>query len=249
LVAACGSRKGDPHSVHDPDPLGQGLRIRDVQAPGTMNPPSSMSKGATVDVSSVVVTAIDTFDETNDGKSRGTIYLQDEDQALPLSGIATFAPSFQPSNLRLFPGDVVDVRSAYVELTTLGSTVDFTKTCPACFLPQFDHPAMVFRTETTNLPKPVVIDVLDLFDFTKGRKWAGMLVTIQDVLVPAAVASKGRVTYPIAPSQNAPAISNELYDLAANPLPEGATLKSVTGVVTFFFNLKIAPRSGADIVP
>lgn len=243
-VAACGTRKGDPDSTPDPNPLGTGLRIRDVQAPGMM-PPASASRGATVNVSSVVVTAIDTFDETNDGKSRGTIYLQDEDQALPLSGISTFAPSFQPSNLRLFPGDVVDVRSAYVELTTLGTTVMFT--APA-FLPQFDHPAMVFRTETTALPQPVVINVLDLFDFTVGRKWIGMLVTIKDVMIPAPVASKGRITYPISAGQNAPAISNELYDLGKNPLPEGMTAKSITGVVTFFFNLKIAPRSAADIV-
>lgn len=237
--------------MKDPDPLGNGMRIRDVQAPGAM-PPSSANVNATLTVTSAVVTAIDTFDETMDGKSRGTIYLQDEDQALALSGISTFSPTFQPSNLRLFPGDVVDVHGQYVELHKLGTTVDFG----ANFLPQFDKPNIVFRTETTNLPAPVVVAVSDLYNYATGRKWIGMLVTAKDVTVEGATASKGRVTYVIdppngctnCPMASAPAIDNELYDLSATAYGTGTTFKSVTGIVTFFFNLKIAPRSAADLV-
>lgn len=217
------------------------MRIREVQAPGT---PSSPNAGATLTVTSAVVTAIDTFDETKDGKSRDTIYLQDADQAVALSGISLFSPSYQPSNLRLFAGDVVDIHGEYVELHKLGTTVDFG----AAFLPQFAQPNVIFRTETTKLPAPVTIDITDLFDFNKGRRWIGMLVTAKDVTVLAGVASKGRVTYPLSSGQGTPAISNELYDLQANAIADGATLKSITGIVTFFFNLKIAPRSAADIV-
>lgn len=244
-IAACGTPKGDPPSVKEPNPLGDGLRIREVQAPG-MAPPASANAGSTLSVTSAVVTAIDTFDETSDGKSRGTIYFQDADQALPLGGVSAFSPSFQPANLRLFPGDVVDIHGQYVELHTLGTTVNFG----AAFLPQFDKPNVAFRTETTRLPDPVAIDPLDLFDFGKGRRWIGMLVKVTNLQVLAATASKGRVTYPmISAIQNGPAISNELYDLKAGDLADGQTLQSVTGIVTFFFNLKIAPRSAADIVP
>lgn len=253
LLVACGSRKGDPHSVTEPDPLGQGLRIREVQAPGAM-PPSSAMANTTVDVTSAVVTGIDTFDETMDGKSRGTIYLQDQDQAVPLTGISTFSPTFQPSSLRLFPGDVVDIHGSYVELHKLGTTVDFG----AAFLPQFDKPAITFRTETTSLPAPAMIPVEDLFSFNTGRKWIGMLVTATNITIEGATASKGRVTYLIDPPANcpptqcpiagSPAIDNELYDLSATAYGTGTTFKSVTGIVTFFFNLKIAPRSAADLV-
>lgn len=47
-----------------------------------------------------------------------------------------------------------------------------------------------------------------------------------------------------------PAISNELFDLESMtpPLREGAKLRRVVGIITFFFSFKIAPRSAEDIV-
>lgn len=247
-LAACGSRAGDRPVTPDPDPLGDGLRIREVQAPGKA-PPASDLANASVRVTGAVITAVDTFDETRDGKSRGTIYMQDMDQAAPLSGISLFSPSFQPANLRLLAGDVVDVNGQYAEAHTIGSTVNFG----ANFLAQFVQPTVTFRTETTQLPKPVVIDVTDLFDFTKGRKWMGMLVTVKNVQVspPAMNVDKngkatGRVTAPFSGAQNAPAVSNELWDLQENYWSDPP--QSITGIVTFFFNFKIAPRSAADIV-
>jgi len=83
-------------------------------------PPASANAGITQNVSSAVVTAIDTSTRPKDGKSRGTIYLQDEDQTLPLSGVSVFSRPFNRPNLRLFPGDVVDILGKYVELHTLG---------------------------------------------------------------------------------------------------------------------------------
>lgn len=256
-LAACGSG-GDKPVTPNPNPLGDGLRLREVQAPGPM-PPSSALANTTVHVTSAVVTAIDTFDETKDGKSRGTIYLQDLDKAGPLAGISLYSPSFQPANLRLFPGDVVDVDGQYAEAHTIGSTVDFK----ASFLAQLVQPAVTFRTETTRLPAPSVItlsDLMDAFgvsDFSKGRKWMGTLVTIKDLQTygpPVMNVDKnqtptGRVTAALSPDpKNGPMISNELWNLPENYWPDGAQLKSVTGVVTFFFNFKIAPRSADDVV-
>jgi hypothetical protein len=157
-----------------------------------------------------------------------------------------FSPSFQPSNLRLFPGDIVDVNGSYVELHKIGATVDFGSN----FLPQFDRPNLVFRSETTKLPEPVDIDVLDLFDFTKARRWLGMLVRVKNLQMAKGPfrAPSGRVTAAISSAQGSPAISNELFDLKEGAFPDGTILKSVTGICTFFFNFKIAPRSEADIV-
>lgn len=248
FLSACSGGGGDKPAVIEPSSLGDGLRIRTVQNPMD---PSHVMPGGTAHVTSAVVTAIDTFDETNDGKSRGTIYLQDVDKTDPFSGISLFSPSFQPSNLRLFAGDLVDLTGTYVELHTIGTTVDFG----TAFLPQFDHPSLVFRSEAPKMPAPVVINVLDLFDFNVGRKWIGMLVTVKDVPVALGATAgvdkngkpTGRVTASFS-SNKGPQISNELFDMKPGSIPDGAQLKSLTGIVTYFFNLKIAPRSQADIV-
>jgi hypothetical protein len=239
VLAACGTRAGDGPEPYEPNPLGQGLRIREVQDP------ARMLAGSQVAVTSAVVTVIDNFDETKDGRSRGTIYMADADKGGPYGGISSFAPSFVPANLRLFPGDVVDVVGQYVETKTIGTTVDFKEK----FLPQFSMPTIKARTEA-KVPDPVVIDVADLLSFDTGRKWIGTIVTVKDLRVQGTpVDSNGRVTAAItADARNGPAISNELYDIKPGAWPEGTQFKSVTGVVTFFFNLKIAPRSEADLV-
>ena len=239
VVVACSSPAGDAPADYTPNVLGAGMRLRDVQ-----QKPELVSKG--VFVSSAVVTAVDTFDETADGKSRGTIWLQDVDKGGGFAGVSLFSPSFIPANLRLAPGDVVDLNGQYVEQKTIGSTVNFD---PA-FLPQVVKPAVTFRYETKS-PEPVVIPVTDLDNFGTGRKWIGVLVTVQNVVVtgaPTADKTGKRITAAFTSDKNSPAISNELFPLAIDAFPAGTTFKSVTGVVTFFFSLKIAPRSAADLV-
>ena len=233
---ACSTRPGDDPSAANPSVLGPGKRLRDIQQPkaGFVN--------LDVLVTSAVVTAVDNFDETGDGKSRGTIYLQDVDKAGPYAGISLFSPSFQPANLRLAPGDVVDLNGQYVEQQTIGTTVNFA---PA-FLPQLVKPQTTFRYETA-VPKPVEINFDDLNDFNKGRPWIGMLVTIKNVTFEQApVNSKGRRTAGFTSDKSSGALSNELYEF--DDFPSNTTFKSVTGIVTFFFNLKIAPRNAADLV-
>lgn len=239
VAGACTTPAGDSPAPYDASVLGPGMRLRDVQDP------ANGLAGQVVDVTSTVVTAIDNFDETKDGKSRGTVYLQDVDIPGPLAGISLFSPTFVPANLRLAPGDVVDMNGQYVEQQTIGSTVNFAPN----FLPQMAKPTVQQRFET-NLPAPVVIDVTDLDDFSKGRRWLGMLVQVQNVTVahgPSADGS-GRVTAQFNSFVNGAAISNELWDLPAGYFPDNTHFTSITGLVTFFFNLKIAPRSAADLV-
>jgi hypothetical protein len=247
FVAAC-SGKGDPPQDVNPNPLGSGMRLREVQDP------SKGLAGQSVKVTSVVVTAVDNFDETRNGKSRGAIFVQDADIAGPYAGVSMFSPTFVPANLRLAPGDVVDLSGQYVEQTTIGSTVNFAPN----FLPQMNKPQVRASFET-KLPDPVVVPLTDLQTFATARKWIGMLVTVLDVTMPVAPSpsdSTGlRVTAELTSIVGGPAINNELFDLQAwngtntsASFPPGTHFKSVTGIIDFFFNIFIAPRSMADLV-
>jgi hypothetical protein len=224
------------------------MRLRDVQ-----NPANALS-GKNVDITSVVVSTIDTFDETHDGKSIGSVFVQDADIAGPFGGISMYEPAYIPANLRVSPGDVLNLSGEYLEEATIGSTVNFAPN----FLPQMNKPQVELSFELT-VPTPVVINLSDLNTFATGRQWIGMLVQIQNVTVlgaPTADGTTGRVTAAFSNLSDGPEINNELFDLQAwngsntsNSFPAGTTFASITGVVDFFFNLFICPRSEADLVP
>ncbi len=240
-IAACSSGDGDPPSASQPNPLGDGKRVREVVDP-------SLKVTGTVYITGAEVTTVDTFDETKDGKSIGTIYVQDADSSVAFSATSLYSPSFVPGDLRVAPGDVIDLRGPYTELQNIGSAV-FN---PGQVLPQISRPVATFRYETA-LPAPVVIDVNELNDYDKGRKWMNMLVTVKNPSITGAFYTDkaGRVTAPITSdtaNRNAATMSNELYDLKADSIPVGTQLKSLTGIVTWFFSYHIAPRSPADIV-
>ncbi|WP_394820547.1 hypothetical protein [Pendulispora albinea] len=242
LAAACSSEEGDAKTTTTPTVLGDGERIRDV------GDPAARRAGAKVYISGAQVLAIDTFDETKNGSSAGTIYVQDPGSAAPYSGISLYKPAFVPSNLRIAPGDVLDLRGPYVELAKIGGAV-FT---PPGVLPQLDRPTATFRYEAT-LAAPVEIDVNDLNDYTKGRRWLDMLVTVRDVTLATPpsndTSNSGRVTAKLIPGgRDVPTLSNELFDVPAGSIPAGTKLQSLTGIVTWFFSFHIAPRSPDDIV-
>ena len=251
FAAAC-SQGGDPPQQVNPSPLGNGLRLRDVQDPSKNACNGKPCAGQSVNVTSAVVTAVDNFDETQNGKSRGTIFVQDADIAGPYAGVSMFSPTFVPANLRLAPGDVINLSGQYVEQTTIGSTVNFAPD----FLPQMNKPQVTASFET-QLPKPVVVPLSDLDSFATGRKWIGMLVTVEDVTVigPLVSDASGRVSAAFTNTANGVKINNELWDLqvwngsnTANSFATGTHFKSITGIVDFFFNIFIAPRSMADLV-
>jgi hypothetical protein len=251
-LLACSSRTGDPASTPNPSSLGSGSRIRDIGDPTLPNHASFVN--ANVNITGASFLLVDTFDETNNGKSKGTVYLQDVGSTAPYSGMSLYSPTFNPASLRPAPGDVLDLVGQYQESNTIGTTVKF----PAGdVLPQIFKPTVTMRFEY-QVPQPVVIDANDLNDFNKGRQWQSMLVTVQNVTFPDGLSDdgSGRDTAHITSNttQNAGAqISNELFDLAAwnqttNAITKGQTVKSITGVVTWFYNYHIAPRSPDDIV-
>ncbi len=248
-LAACAEGDGDPPAtkVLGP-PVGSGNRIREIADPGIAGRPGP---GAVVNVTGVTVVAVDNFDETKNGRSRGTIYVQDLGGEQPYSGIGLFAPAFVPGDLRVAAGDVLDLRGEYQENKNIGTAV-FPE---GHVLPQLSRPVAQFRYDFTP-PNPVVIDVNDLNDFVgKGRRWIGMLVTVKNVKLDGRLGeNSGRVTGFLTAKgtnpddRNRPTVTNELFDLKPTDVGENQEFASITGIVTYFFNLHIAPRNAADVV-
>jgi hypothetical protein len=195
-----------------------------------------------VDIQRAVVTAIDNYDETRDGKGRGAVYVQDVSSSRPYSGVSLYRPSLLPSSSTPAPGDVFQlVGGQYQENKTIGSTVDFGDK----YLPQIAFATGNFAFEYVP-PPPAAVSVADLSTWESGKAYVGMLVTLSNVTIDAwKNDGKGRVTGALGAGRDAPALSNELMDVEA-ATQRRTTFKSVTGVVTFFFNLKVAPRSAAD---
>jgi hypothetical protein len=252
LLAACSSPSGDPPSTPNPTSLGRGSRIRDIASPTLASHPKQLPQSQwksgvcarqTALVTGAVVTFIDTWDETKDGKSRGTVFVQDVGSQDPYAGTSLYKPTYLPADLRVAPGDVLDLSGPYEELCSVG-----TRTFTGGVLPQIASPLGTFRYEYA-APDPKVVDVTDFDDYNKGRQWLNMIVTVQNVKV--GVGSNdgsGRITFAVSKIFGGLEISNELYDLGVNDIPPASTVKSVTGIITWFDGYHIAPRSKDDLV-
>ena len=255
LSCASESSDGDPSAAKGvPAPGGKDLSIRQISDPTLPNHARYIKQ--TQPVSGALVIAVDTYDETHNGKSIGTIFVQDIGSVAPYSGISLFAPAFNPGNLRVSAGDVLDLRGQYQETTAI-ATVTFAK---GALLPQISTPVATFRYET-HVPEPVDIDVNDLTDFAKGRRWLGMLVRVKDVTLKndGVADANGRVAVSLhdpfpgggtrcdSPFPKPATVVNSLFALDTLNLTATSKVKSVVGVVSFFCGIQLAPRSAADI--
>lgn len=265
LVVGCSDAEpGDLDRIppYQPSVLGNGDRLATLNDPENPRP----AQNADVFVSGVTIVAVDAYDETGDGSSAGNIYAQDlatSGAPPPYGGITLFDPSFSPPSLRVAPGDVVDVRGAYQEFAGPPSAP-----FPAGqTLPEIVGGSISLRFEYLP-PEPIVIPLSELTSYDTGRKWIGMLVKVenvtaaQDLYCGAAPPSGDACDVPgrrhslrLAVSgvgeQQLPTMTNALFDLrnSGAPLGQGTTYASIVGVVQYFFNFQIAPRSSADITP
>jgi hypothetical protein len=259
---------GDPSHPPSANQLGDGDRLAELIGPATwFNETDDDSQACTsppdraVHVSGVTIVGIDRFDETGDG-ARGNFYVQDTvppkreecgDEAPGCySGITVFDPSFSPPDLRLAQGDVADLSGVLMEF--LGPSTGRFKFCKT--LPEIGG-TMSFRFESPGAVAPRTIAIADLKSYETARKWLGMLVRIENVRIVGDPSNSGGrykaaidVGGGIAVSDQ-PRISNELYDLEGEgpPLAADTQFTAVTGVLTFFFNFNIAPRSASDFEP
>ncbi len=262
LASACGLDPGDPHSTpFVPPPEGRGDRIFDISDPASENKAPHKTP---VSVSGAVVVVVDTYDETKQGNSAGTIYVNDLGSNSPYSGLSLFNPSFIPGNLRVSAGDTLDLRGEFQENQDI--PLQFA---PGAFLVQIASPIATYRFDA-KVPEPIDINIEDLANYDTGRKWLNMLVRVRGVKLyrdafflddnkrPSS-GRNGRVGSPLLQVENdktgcadpfpkAPTLVNELFDIVPLELKENTEIKELVGLVTFFCNLHIAPRSAADIV-
>jgi hypothetical protein len=257
---------GDPLSEPDSNVLGNGSRIRDVVQDPTWlsgDDPDSDNCDSPPDrpisVTGQVVTAIDRYDETGEG-AFGNIYIQDVygpgEEILPKSGMTVFAPSFSPPDLRLFEEDVVDSFGNLIEF--LGPSSSRFGECKS--LPEITG-TMKLRFDGGSARAITLVDQNGgparwdkLLGYPNARQWLGMLVRVEGVRIAGTPSSSsGRYNADIdmgnVDFNDQISLSNELFDLeneSPEPLEDGVTFKAVTGVLTYFYAFRIAPRGPED---
>ncbi|KYF61389.1 hypothetical protein BE11_38520 [Sorangium cellulosum] len=258
LLAACGGGNGDAPWIPLADERGGGARIAELVGEARwLDPDDEDSERCAVPpdrrahVTGATLVAIDRFDETGEG-AHGNHYVQDlADEPVAYSGITVFQPAFSPPDLRLVPGDVVDLSGMLTEF--LGPSSGRFGDCRT--LPEIGG-TMSFRFEDRPA-RPIRVPLDDLKRYASARRYIGMLVRVEGIKIARDPSSSGgRYTASInvgagVPAADVPSLSNELYDLEAEgpPLAAGASFRSVTGVLTYFYGFKIAPRCPADFQP
>jgi len=253
LTACSDGAPGDLSKIPQTEPniLGDGDRLSELNDPAA---PQHPPDGTVVHVTGVSVLAVDEFDETSDGSSAGNLYVQDlpvNGAPPPYGGITLFDPSFSPPTLRVGAGDVVDVRGQYDEFEGPSSS-PFTN---GQTLPEIVGGAITLRFENKP-PEPFVIPLSDLASYDTGRRWIGMLVRVENVTAAEAgyKSTSGRYSVRLAVSgvtdaKQLPTITNALFDLENSgvPVAQNSAYKSIVGVVQYFYNFSISPRTAADI--
>jgi hypothetical protein len=260
LLIACGGGNGDAPAAPLGNEYGDGARIAELVGEAHWLDPAdkesercSQPPDRRVYITGATLVAIDRFDETGEG-ARGNFYVQDSaDEPAEHSGMTVFRPSFSPPDLRLVPGDVVDLLGVLTEF--LGPSVGRFGQCRT--LPEIGG-TMSFRFENGRV-EPKLVPLEALTSYESARKYVGMLVRVEGEgvsIAGAPTSSAGRYAASInvgegVSAEDVPKISNDLYDLEADgpPLADGATFHAITGVLTYFYGFKIAPRSPDDFEP
>lgn len=172
---------------------------------------------------------------------------------MPHSGMTFFNPGFSPPDLRIVPGDVLDLFGVLLEFEgPTSSKFGYCRTLPEM------TGAMSFRFEGGQVvaARP---ELEELATYEGMRPWLGMLVTFEDVVVaaPPVLAGSGRYAVPLLDAaavpegEAVPTITNELMDLEAVigvDTPPGTVIAELTGILTYFYSPHVAPRSAADVV-
>lgn len=266
-TSACGGGNGDAHAIPLASAYGEGARLPEIiPQPTWLDPTDEDSEGCSypadrsVYLTGLTVVAIDRYDETGEGAT-GNYYVQDtyaleryepvQGEPREAFGMTVFDPSFTPPDLRIAEDDVVDFSGVFMEFA--GPTSGRFPYCRT--LPELGG-TMVFRFEGGE-PEPTTVPLDGLRGYESARPWLGMLVRVENVQIAGAPSeSGGRYSASLNMGAGVPAndvvkLSNELYDLKNEgpTLDAGATFSAVTGVLTYFYGFKIAPRSPADFEP
>lgn len=246
LVLALGacSRSGDDdggdNGGGDGGPDGDDTTIQEIQD-------VAMPVGTAVSLNGVVVTAIDTY-----GGRKGGIYVQEPDGG-EYSGIFVYLTGADAADLEV--GDLVDIAGGVKdEFAWEGGgcedgeeeTESLTEISPA-----EGGSVTVTKSGDGTVPTPPVVNAWDLSGAAgaaEAEKWEGVPITLENVRVmraPDGVDSDDETLVEMLVTGPFP-VSSSLTDLAA--VAENDCFASMTGIVDWFFDYKLLPRTAADLV-
>ncbi len=201
----------------------------------TVTDPAYPGVDARVLVRGAVVTAVDTYDEDGEGHI-GNVWVS-EPGGGPWSGVQLFDPVVIPARVRLAPGDIVEVSATldeFVLYNTDGTPMDRDGTMTELV------DASVQKIGETLPPPPDDVRENDLADLRTAEPWEGCLVRLTDITL-----AGGYDRYGEAPTTGGVDIANDLYEIP--DARAGLALRSLTGVVTYFFGFKVLPRGPEDV--
>lgn len=217
----------------------------------------AMPAGTPVAVQGVVVTAIDSF-----GGKTGNIWIE-EPEGGPLSGVLVYnAPITDVASLNV--GDLVTITDGQkADFALTGSNADTTGRTDTEIEAVSGGKLSVTKTGTGTVPAPATVDALSIgmisdadaqgSNFSAAWKmWDGVLVTVTNVSALSAPKSFGSTTPTPADNYDfgitgVAKVEGSLTDITQLGIARASCLGSVTGVVDYFYDYLILPRSPADI--
>jgi hypothetical protein len=241
-LAALGACRGDSNNNTDGNggDGGAGVKIQDVQN-------DSMAPGTAVSLHNVVVTAIDNF-----GTKVGDFWVE-EAEGGPFSGVHVYnAPPSQVAMLAV--GDVVDITGAVKDEFALMTDTSGRTTTE--LKPATGGMIAITKNSSGTPPAPQVLDALAIGQmpetarFDEWEKWEGVLVTTSNVAAFGAPVCVGTgCTDATLQKFNITGVAVVESSLAAFPtgIIRNTCLGNVTGVVDYFFDYLILPRSTAEV--
>jgi hypothetical protein len=254
IVFACRSNSGDGG-------IDAGSNGSNGNCPTIMQVQSdSMPPGTAVCLNNVVVTAVDTF-----GTRTGDFWVEDPAGG-PFSGVLVFPPATALSMVQaLNVGDIVSISGTVKdEFALTGSNGDMTgRTDTELDVPKGGALTLT-KTGTGAVPAPSVVDanaIGQLFDPTQAKTngggaafnaawemWEGVLVTMSNVDAfgaPKSFGSGGADQFDLDISGDA-RMEGALMDITASNIKVDTCMGTLTGVVDYFFEYLVYPRTAAD---
>jgi hypothetical protein len=210
------------------------------------DPKTRVKDGTDVHAQGVVVVAVDTYDETSDGKSAGDIFVMDPVQngpkGTPWSGIRLYRPTKNPPDLELAAGQGVDLFGVYSAFAGPPSS-PFD---PGILVPEISNGALTLTFEG-RAPEPVDLTYDDIKDVKAALPYTGRLVRFKNVQLFSDFTGK-RFEASVFTADKTVTMTAKFFPIQNDPsIKNGVVLKSVTGVLDYFYGFKLCPRFPADI--
>ncbi|HEY1555515.1 MAG TPA: hypothetical protein VGF94_11840 [Kofleriaceae bacterium] len=250
VVACRSSSTATPDTPGGGDGGGGGaVTIQDIQN-------GTVPTGTQVEIDNVIVTAIDNF-----GATTGNIWVE-EPGGGPYSGVLVYhADANVIATLAI--GDQVTVSNALTDQFALtGSNADPTGRTDTELEPLASGQTVtVTKTGSGTVPAPVVVDALSIGmmgdadsqgpNFSMAwRQYLGVLITVNNVSAQSAPKGFGGTPTPADDYDlgitGVAELEGSLTDITASSIARGTCFSNLTGVLDYFYNFLVLPRSSAD---